>query len=501
MWTKYREYLVEQKRAQGTFDLYDRWAALFNTAYGDRILIEVPTDTIEEFLKAVAEGHGMGSARNARSMLSGMFRYAVRKRALPVNPVREAQLVKNVEAKGPTGGAGHIEVDDLRFILTAVHGSVLPCPRTAAHFNVLNICLVTLTVLATFCVLYLAAAIVLPFLIALVLNLLLAPLKRVLTDRLRLPSILSALALVFVLFSAVTVIGFALYLPASGWIDKVPESLPRLQERMSFLKVPIDLLQHQVSDVRHAITQTPKPGEVAPLLEQQQASSAGLGLTILSGTRLALGQIVTVVVTLFFLLTAGDSLLRSAVEILPTFGDKRRAVEIAREIEANISGYLLTITIMNLAVGTAAGLMMWALGVPNPVLWGTLAFLLNYIPILGPMSGVVIFFFVGLFSLPSLSWALAPPALYLLIHVIEGETVTPMLLARRFTLNPVLVIMALFFWDWLWGVPGAVLAVPVMATTKIVCDRVPALTPLGHLLGSSPRAAQKTSMASAGVVN
>jgi hypothetical protein len=79
LWTKYREYLVEQKRAQGTFDLYDRWAALFNTAYGDRILIEVPTDTIEEFLKAVAEGHGMGSARNARSMLSGMFRYAVRK--------------------------------------------------------------------------------------------------------------------------------------------------------------------------------------------------------------------------------------------------------------------------------------------------------------------------------------------------------------------------------------------------------------------------------------
>jgi integrase len=129
LWTKYREYLVEQKRAQGTFDLYDRWAALFNTAYGDRILIEVPTDTVEEFLKAVAEGHGMGSARNARSMLSGMFRYAVRKRALPVNPVREAQLVKNVEAKGPTGGAGHIEVDDLRFILTAVRGSVLPCPR------------------------------------------------------------------------------------------------------------------------------------------------------------------------------------------------------------------------------------------------------------------------------------------------------------------------------------------------------------------------------------
>jgi predicted PurR-regulated permease PerM len=98
------------------------------------------------------------------------------------------------------------------------------------------------------------------------------------------------------------------------------------------------------------------------------------------------------------------------------------------------------------------------------------------------------------------AWAFAPPAIYLLIHVIEGETVTPMLLARRFTLNPVLVIMALFFWDWLWGVPGAILAVPLMATVKIICDRIPPLTPLGHLLGSSPRIAQKTAVVGPGAM-
>jgi predicted PurR-regulated permease PerM len=157
------------------------------------------------------------------------------------------------------------------------------------------------------------------------------------------------------------------------------------------------------------------------------------------------------------------------------------------EIERNISGYLATITVMNILVGLANGLAMWALGMPDPLLWGVVAFLLNYIPILGPITGIAMFFFVGLFSSPSLLMACAPPAIYFVVHVIEGETVTPMLLARRFTLNPVLVIVALFFWDWLWGVPGALLAVPLLAITKIVCDRIPSLTPLGHLLGAASK--------------
>ena len=365
-----------------------------------------------------------------------------------------------------------------------------------AHFTLMNICLVTLTVIAVLAALYLAADIVLPFLAAIVLNLLLAPLKRLLTDRLRLPSAIGALLLVLGVFGILSGVGIALYVPASSWVEKIPQSLPRLEERMSFLKDPINTVQKQMTDVQKAVS-APKDGEPAPVLVQQKNSGASLGLIILSGTRMALGQVVTIVVTLFFLLAGGETLLRSLVEILPTFGDKRRAVEIAHDIEKNISGYLLTITMMNFLVGVAAGLGMWALGMPNPLLWGALAFLLNYIPILGPITGVVIFFFVGLFSMPSLAWSFAPPALYLLIHIIEGETVTPMLLARRFTLNPVLVIMALFFWDWLWGVPGAVLAVPLLATMKIICDNVPTLTPIGHLLGGSPKAEAKTDVLAA----
>ena len=159
-------------------------------------------------------------------------------------------------------------------------------------------------------------------------------------------------------------------------------------------------------------------------------------------------------------------------------------MEIASEIEENVAGYLATITVMNLAVGALSGLQVWLLGMPDPLLFGTLAFLLNYIPIIGPMTGVVLFFIVGLFTFSNPLFAFVPAGIYLALHVLEGETITPMLLARRLTLNPVLVIVSLFFWDWMWGVPGALLSVPLLAVAKIVCDRLPGLHAVGHMLGA-----------------
>jgi predicted PurR-regulated permease PerM len=350
-----------------------------------------------------------------------------------------------------------------------------------------TISLVVLATLAVFYTLYFAAEILLPFLLAVILMLLLAPLRRALTDRLRLPAMLAALLLIVLLFAVLAGIVFALAMPAATWIAKAPQSLPELQHRLRFLGGPIRFLEHGMDEVRHVLQSTPPQGEQPAPMQPPQPPLDGVGLSVLQGTRAALGEIFTLAVMLFFLLSAGDSLLRRLVEILPTFGEKRRAVEIATEIERNVSGWLLTITAMNLLVGVANGVQMWAQGMPDPLLWGTLAFLLNYIPILGPFTGIVIFFFVGLFSKPALWQALLPPAIYLAVHTIEGETVTPLLLARRFTLNPVLVILSLFFWDWLWGVPGAFLSVPLLAIVKIVADRIPTLTPLGHFVGGAPQ--------------
>ena len=351
-----------------------------------------------------------------------------------------------------------------------------------------TIALVTLAMLAVFYTLYFAAGIVLPLLFAIVLTLLLAPFRRWLTERLRLPSMLAALLLIVLLFAVVAAVAFALALPASNWIGRAPDMLAQLQRRLGYLSQPIGFLRHGMDQVQHALQPAPPPGQQTVAV-QSQSGLGGVGMSVLQGTRAAMGELFTMAIMLFFLLSAGDSLLRRLVEIMPGFGEKRQVVEIAGAIERNVSGWLLTITAMNLLVGIANFVQMWLLGMPDPLLWGVLAFLLNYIPILGPFTGIVIFFFVGLFSKPALWQALIAPAIYLAIHTIEGETVTPLLLARRFTLNPVLVILSLFFWDWLWGVPGAFLSVPLLAIAKIVADRIPVLTPLGHLVGGGPRGA------------
>jgi predicted PurR-regulated permease PerM len=137
---------------------------------------------------------------------------------------------------------------------------------------------------------------------------------------------------------------------------------------------------------------------------------------------------------------------------------------------------------MNAAVGFGTAAVMWLTGVCDTILWGTIAFLLNFVPILGPILGVVIFLLAGLLTSSTLWFALLPAGFYLGIHLVEGETVTPMLLASRFTLNPVLVVLSLVFWFWMWGVPGAILSVPMLAITKIVCDRVRPLAAFGHFL-------------------
>ncbi|MFJ1458063.1 tyrosine recombinase XerC [Nocardia sp. N2S4-5] len=129
LWALYRNHLIEQDRAGSTLDRYDVAAELFNTAFGERRLLEVTTSSVETFLRQVGEAKGPSSMRTARNVLSGMFRYAVRKDALAVNPVRESQMAQNIEAKGRTGGASDLTVDQLRYILTSVRTSQVPCPR------------------------------------------------------------------------------------------------------------------------------------------------------------------------------------------------------------------------------------------------------------------------------------------------------------------------------------------------------------------------------------
>lgn len=338
--------------------------------------------------------------------------------------------------------------------------------------TVLLACVLTLMAFYT---LYFTAELAVPLCFALLLKLLLQPGYRVLT-RWRVPGPLAALALMTLLASLLCGLAYGLASPATDWFNKLPQSLPRIEEHLSMLREPAQRMLRLLDQLGQATG-----GGRAAAAPAIQGST--LAAYLFSGTRSILTGFFLTALLLFFLLSAGDIFMRKLVEILPSFGDKKRAVEMSREIEQEISAYLVTITIMNALVGVATFGAMWAVGLANPLLWGAVAFILNYVLILGPLTGLVIFFAVGLLTFPTLLHALLPPAAYLAIHLIEGETVTPMLVARRFTLNPVLVIGSLIFWNWMWGIPGALLAVPLLATTKIVCEHVRPLAPIGHFLG------------------
>lgn len=343
--------------------------------------------------------------------------------------------------------------------------------------DVANIFLGGLVLLASLATCYFAATVILPIVVALVLMLVLQPAMRLL-ERLHIPRTLAAVFIILVFFGLLAGIAMMLSGPAVTWAQKLPSGIPNLQERLGFLSEPIAAFQKLMSRAEsltsHITTQSsPLPVELV---------GAGLSDRLLDGTRSAVSGILETVLLLFFLLIAGDTFLRRLVEVLPRFKNKRQAVDISQQIESDISAYLVTITLMNLAVGIATGAAAALCGLGDPVLWGSVAFLLNYVPILGPLIGVVTLFLAGLLTIDTLWLACMPAALYLGIHVTEGETITPMLLARRFTINPVLVVIALVFWYWMWGVPGAILATPMLAVTKIVCDRIEALKPFGHFI-------------------
>jgi predicted PurR-regulated permease PerM len=349
--------------------------------------------------------------------------------------------------------------------------------RPEIHFprDVKTVFLGGLFFLAFLVALYIGAPIILPIILAIVLKLLLQPALRPF-ERLGIPRGIAALVVVILVVCGLVGFGAMVSAPAASWVHKLPEGIPRLEQHAKVLTAPLAEFEGILKRAEQA-AQGPADGTPAVTVRE-----GGLANTLLSGTFDVVVGILTTILLLFFLLAAGDTFLRRVVEVLPRFKDKRQAVDIVQSIEHDVSAYLITISAINFMVGVATGIAMAACGLGDPVLWGSVAFMLNYVPILGPMVGVGMFALVGLLSFDPLLSALLPAGLYLLIHVIEGEFVTPLILARRLTLNPVLIILSLIFWYWMWGVPGAILAVPILAIIKIICDRIKPLMAFGHFL-------------------
>jgi predicted PurR-regulated permease PerM len=251
--------------------------------------------------------------------------------------------------------------------------------------------------------LYVASSVILPVVLAFVLNLLLQPAVRLL-GRLHLPRAVGALLSILLVIAALVGFVAALSVPAANWAERLPEGIPRLEAHLQVMKGPIQALQKVIQQAEQAADAPPGRGSIVSVRRD-----IGITGALFAGTRSVLDGLFTTVLVLYFLLVAGNIILRRIVEILPTFSNKRQAVDISAQIQQDISAYLVTITAMNAAVGVTTALAMYLCGLGDPLLWGTTAFLLNYIPILGPLFGVCIFVLVGMLSFESLWWALLPP--------------------------------------------------------------------------------------------
>ena len=324
---------------------------------------------------------------------------------------------------------------------------------------------------------YFARMVVLPVLFAWVAAMMLkAPVRWLV--RCRLPT---SLAAILVLGTFVTGISFAvLHLgrPALAWAASVPESLPRLQQKFQHLLLPAARFSAAASSVG---TLVPASAE-SPVATPVEVKDHSVATSVFSWTSSLLASIGETLVLVFLLLAAGDTFLHKLVHIMPRLRDKKQAVDICREIEHSISNYLFSVGLVNLALGIAVGAALHLAGMPNAVMWGAVAACVNFIPYFGPVVGVLAVGVGGLLAFDTIGRGLLPAGLYFVLHFVEANFITPHVLGRRFTLNPVIIFIALIFGLWLWGAAGALLAAPLLVTAKVICDRVPSLQVLGGFL-------------------
>lgn len=335
--------------------------------------------------------------------------------------------------------------------------------------------LMVLMLLAVLYSLHFAKPVVLPIVLALILSLLLSPLVRLLWQKLRIPMALGAAMVLAALLGTLATVASLVIEPAAAWIQTVPARLPDLKYRLTALQKPLDKMREATTEVE-AFTDLNKNDREVRIRTDTMS-------LLMSQTPAYLANLVVMFILLFFMLASGDVFLRKLVRMIPSFEDKRRAVEIAREIEDRVSRYLRTVTVINLGLGFAVGLAAFFVGLENYILWGVLAFMLNFIPYLGALLGITASLLVSLLSFESLGYAFVLPAIYTVLNLIEGNLVTPIVVGRLLTLNTVMVFIFLMFWGWIWGIAGALLAVPILATLKIICDHIKPLVPIGEFIG------------------
>jgi len=335
-----------------------------------------------------------------------------------------------------------------------------------------------LTVLAVLYTLYVARGFLIPIVFALLLNFLLSPVIRRLARWHVKPPLGAGLVVVLLVGG----MGFGVYKlagPAQRWAANAPQSFAKAQHKLRSIIRPVQQVSQNVEQAASAVG-APTSGKKPEVVVQTGPS---LSSRLFGTTQRIAAGLVEIFILLYFLLAGGDLFLQKLIKVLPHFSDKVKAVEIARATEATVSAYLSTTLLLNIGEGIVVALALWLLGMPNVVLWGVMVAALEFVPYLGAATATVVLGVAGLSQFDQLGHALMIPGAYLLINLVQSNLITPMMLGHRLTLNPVAIFVGLAFFFWIWGVPGAFLAVPILATMKIVCDNIESLEALGEFLG------------------
>lgn len=337
---------------------------------------------------------------------------------------------------------------------------------------------IVLATLAVGAALWAAQALLLPILLAMFFALVGNPILRVLR-RLWIPRFLAALMVLLGGLAIAGLLAIQLVEPASEWVREVPREMKQLAPKLRELVKPVSDANRAAQNIARAAG-----GESASRPVQVVRTEANDPYKTLTSTPRVVASVLAVVLLTFFFMVYGGNLQRHALALLPGRHQKKVTTEILQSIEIEISRYVLTISVINAALGLVLATGLSLLGVPlsEALLWGTMATILNFAPYVGPLIGVMVMLLMGFVAFDDPWRALLPAGTYLLLHTIEGQIVTPIILGRSMRLSPLVLILALMVFGWLWGIIGLLLAVPLLVCVKLVLSRIEGMEGWARLL-------------------
>lgn len=326
--------------------------------------------------------------------------------------------------------------------------------------------------------LFFAKMVLLPLIIGMLLALTLSPLLRG-GVRMGLPAPLVAVMLVLGIGGGLALGIYTLSGPASEIVDQAPGIGDRLKHKLRGFYESLEFAKTTAKEVEE-LAEGDAAGEPQEVVVKQPGI---LNAAISSVTDMGLSIALALVLALFILSSDGMFHRRLAYALRGGVGEAN-ALKILRDIERRISHYLLTVTMINLCLGASIATVFWLIGMPAPIFWGVLACALNFLPFIGAVIGAALAGAISIVTFPTLGEGLMAPGLYLLLTGLEGQILTPLILGRRMEVNTIVVFAAVIFWGWLWGMAGALLAVPILVVIKVICDNVDGCQGLGDMIGA-----------------